>query len=123
VSECRECGEDAGEGYDLCLNCQDKSNEVIIGKKSIGFYIDKITTKGLLYDVIIIKSIEKYLHKYNYGIRQRMFVWGLDEIRRYKIKEKGMREHDKIMDVFVIKMEKIPSIKGLRTDARRMKMV
>ncbi|MAG61803.1 hypothetical protein CMI43_03240 [Candidatus Pacearchaeota archaeon] len=118
MSECVFCEEEAGKRYDICLNCRDKKNEVIIGNKPIGYYIDKIIDKGTLFNEISIKCIEKNLHKFNFGIKPKLFFWGLEEVRRHKFKERGMRDGN-ILEVYMIKMEMISVLKGLKTDAKR----
>lgn len=118
MSDCISCKEDAGEGYALCLQCRNTKNHVTIGNKHISIYINRIIELGMYHNVIIIKCLSNKLEEFNFIIKTKLFFWGLEEIRRKIIKEKPYEDKDEV-EVFYIKMEMIPALRGLKTDAKR----
>lgn len=118
MAECIICEEDAGEGYDLCFECKNKSNVITIGNKNHFYYISKVIEKGQYHNRIIIKLLWNKMEEFNRMIKPILFYWGLEEIRRNKRKEKGKRD-GREMEVYYITMEMIPPLKALKTDARR----
>lgn len=118
ISDCIVCEDDAGEGYNLCRNCRNKRNVVTIGDKGSSFYISKIMELGQYHDEIIMKTLRNKMDVANI-IVMKMFVWGLEETGKRTIRKEKRSEKEKEMEVYYIRLEMIPALRGLKVDARR----
>lgn len=116
MTKCIYCDEEAGKGFDVCMNCRNLKNEVTLGNKPIEFYLKKILELGMEHNKIIIKTLACNVDMYNFRIKPIFEYWGLEEYRRKWVKEQG---RDKELDVLHIMMEMIPSLRGIKTDKRR----
>ncbi len=88
-----------------------KDNEVIIGNKPLGVYAWQIIKKSHSYDYFIIYAIKKHLPEAEMLVR-RLFYVGFEEIYSRNIKK--IKKKNGELEVYVIRLDKIPALKALR---------
>ena len=116
MSDCTFCGEDAGEGHDLCIGCKNKKNEVTLGHNEPKYYFMKVVEKALHHDEIRVKFFFNKVDTFNQTIRPLLMSCGFEEIRRSIIHETN--DKGEKTESILVRVERIPAMKGHIKDLR-----
>ena len=117
MPDCIFCGEDAGKEHDLCLECKNKKNEVIIGGKEPRFYVMLIIEKSMEHDEVRVKFFYDKVDIFKYIIRPMLMSCGFEEVRRSIIHETQFdgRKTESIL----VRIDRIPAMQGHIMDLRK----
>ena len=119
MTKCVYCEEEAGEGFDVCLNCRNKKAEVTLtNKKPIGVYLKKILELGMEHNKITIKAMYHTANYFNFCIKPIFEYWGLEETGRKWVVEKDVKTGKELKSLHIY-LEMIPSLRGIKTDKRK----